>query len=158
MKHFRPIALFFVAVAFSQELATAAEPIRISGVASSATKFDYLQKMIASDEKDEALIDEAFNAFISLLANGEIKKGELRLPAHLTSRDSGMVAFERAFYLTPNVLRSFELIVPVTCLKQEGGLLISVSDLVVSHRGGTQGSISLALKPKEPNSGKVVGP
>src|SRR5687768_2919051 len=78
---------FFAVVALTLLLARepqAAGPSPIT-VTTSATSRDYLWTLIACGEKDEATISDAFNAFITLLATGELKKEELRFPAHLAT-------------------------------------------------------------------------
>lgn len=112
----------------------------------------YLEKMIACDEKEEALVSDAFGTFLTLLSKGELKKEELCFPAHLAKKNNnGSFIIGRAFYITPNELRGFELVVPEECLVEKKGILVSISALVVAHRGGSQGITSLVLKKKTPN-------
>lgn len=112
----------------------------------------YLETMIKCDEKDEQFVEGAFDAFNQLSAGGDVKKDELRLPARLTKEAQGVVSFERAFYLTPNIFRGFELVVPVDCLRQKDGCWISTVTLTVTKQESRQGVTTLTLKKKEPSS------
>lgn len=109
---------------------------------------DYLAAMIACAEKDESLIDGAYSAYHILLASREPKPGELRLPFHLTQRRDETLLFDRAFYISPNVLRGFELLVPVTSMRNEEGVWVSTNSLVVEQQQTRQGITSLRLKTK----------
>lgn len=108
----------------------------------------YLASMIQCDDKDEQFVDGAFDAFVTLTAGGDLKKEALRLPARLAKENQGMICFERTFYLTPNVLRGFALIVPSDCMRQKDGLWISTVPLIVSAQQSQQGVTILTLKKK----------
>lgn len=110
--------------------------------------FDHLAKMIACEEADEPLIEDAFNAYHLLLATRELKAGELRFPAHLTKTQGDTLVLDRAFYISPNVLRGFELIVPATCMTQKGEAWIAIVPLTVEKEQTRQGITSLRLKGK----------
>jgi hypothetical protein len=118
---------------------------------SSADNLSYLASMIACEEKEELFVDGAFDAFLSLAAGRDVKEGELCFPVRLAKEAHDVVSFERAFYLTPNILRGFELRVPVECLRQKEGMWISIVPLTVAKQRGQQGITSLTLKKKEPN-------
>lgn len=96
-------------------------------------------------------MDGAFDVFLHLAASRDVQKEELRFPVGLAKQSQDMVSFERAFYLTPNILRGFELRVPVECLRQKEGMWISIVPLTVAKERRQQGIIALTLKKKEPN-------
>ena len=64
-------------------------------LASSAIAADggYVPKVIACEEKDEALVSHTYDAFLVLNAKRELKKEELRFPARLAIRNEAGVIF-----------------------------------------------------------------
>jgi hypothetical protein len=109
---------------------------------------NYVIQTIACDEKHESLIEDAFSSYHLLLTVRELKAGELRIPAHLTKTQGDTLLFDRAFYISPNVLRGFELIVPANSMTQKGETWISTVPLSVENEQTRQGITSLRLKAK----------
>ena len=115
-----------------------------------AAEKGYLEQMIACEEKEEALVSDAYNAFVTLLAKRELPKEELRFPARLAQKRPSGFLISRAFYVTPNELRGFEILVPKDCVTEKEGVLISSTVLAVASEDSKQGIILLTLKRKSP--------
>jgi hypothetical protein len=118
----------------------------------------YLATMIACEEKEERFVDEAYDAFNTLVVGHDLKKEGLRFPVRLAKEYKGMITFERVFYLTPNILRGFALRVPQDCLRQVDGLWVSVVPLTVAGQDSRQGVTTLTLKANQPNQASLQRP
>jgi len=115
-----------------------------------AADTSYLAKMIACEPKEEFLVTQTYDAFLALISGHEVKKEELRFPARLAIRNDRGVIFSRAFYVSPNELRGFELFVPKDCVTEKDGVLVSAFALAVDHEETKQGIRRLVLR-KVPN-------
>lgn len=114
----------------------------------------YIQKMIEADEPDERYIGEAYDAFLTLIAEGELAQGELRHPLHMTKQRDRLLIIYRGFYVSPNELRGFELLIPEGHMEEVDGILISTVRLSVAHQQTQQGLTSLRLaRAGEPDGG-----
>ena len=111
----------------------------------------YIAKMIACGEKDEHYIAQAYDAFVALAAGRVLEPGELRFPASLVERDRGFVLIERAYYVSPNELRGFELLVPKKFVSEKDGVVVSTAALSVAQKVTRQGITSFTLQKKEAN-------
>jgi hypothetical protein len=119
-----------------------------AAISASADDHGYLAKMIACDEKDEAKVENAFDAYLTLTASKELKAGTLELPASLSEKRDNLIFFERGFYLTPNTFRGFAIFVPADCMIEKNGSWISTVALTVDQEDFRQGVASFKLKPK----------
>ncbi len=106
----------------------------------------YISKMIDCEPKEEILIAQAYKSFLDLIAKREVTKDELRFPARLTTQNEDGVVFCRAFYISPNELRGFELFIPKDCVTQKNGLFVATVGLVVDREDTRQGMRRLILK------------
>jgi hypothetical protein len=111
----------------------------------------YIAKMITCSQKDERYVAQAYDAFLTLAAGRALGAGELRFPAAMIEKDGGFVIIERAYYVSPNELRGFELFVPRELLAEKGGVLVSTAPLSVSQSVTRQGITSFTLQKKEAN-------
>ena len=111
----------------------------------------YIAKMIACDQKDEGYVAQAYDAFLALAAGQVLKPGELRFPARLLEKDGGFIIIERAYYVSLNELRGFELFVPREFVAEQGGFVVSTAPLSVAQKATRQGITSLTLQRKEAN-------
>ena len=101
------------------------------------------------------MLSGAYDAFLSALESGQIKKEDLRVPARLVERRGGHVFLSRSFYVTPNELRGFEFVIPESLTTEEAGVLVLTSDLLVESRVVKQSITILRLKKTE---AKAVAP
>jgi hypothetical protein len=106
----------------------------------------YLSQMIRCEESDERYVDDAYNVVIQLISREIVGKGSFEYPVHLTRESGDVVFISRAFYLTPNVCRGFELGIPRDCLLVNGRLFSLREDLVLKHQEGKQGAIIVTAK------------
>jgi hypothetical protein len=113
-----------------------------------AADMGYLERMIAADPKEEAMISDAYDLFLTLMASREIKAGELKYPAKLAIRNVGGIIIERAFYVTPNEMRGFSFFIPKDCVAEKDGVLISTVALAIERDEMKQGIRCLVLKKK----------
>ena len=120
----------------------------ISVRATATNDMDYLAKMIACDEKDERYVAEVYDAFLTLSAGRELKAGELRFPIRMVEKQGDFILIERAFYVSPNELRGFELFIPKTLLAERKGLVVSKVPLSVAQTVTRQGITSFTLQSK----------
>lgn len=111
----------------------------------------YIEKMIACPEAEEAMVSGAYDVFLFALEQGQIRKEELRLPVRLTESRDGHVIFSRAFYISPNELRGFELVIPAALLVEQDGVLSLISDLSVASQDVRQRITILVMKKTEAN-------
>ncbi len=116
-----------------------------------AADTDYLAKMIACEEKEEALVSDTYSAFLTLMSKRELPKGELRFPVRLADRRVNGFLISRGYYVSPNELRGFEIFVPKDCVDEKDGILISSTALTIASEDSKQGFTLLTLKRKEPN-------
>jgi len=121
----------------------------VLATSSFAADTSYFAKMIACDPKDEFFISQTYEAFLSLVAKREVKKEEIRFPARLAIRNDSGVILSRAFYISPNELRGFELFIPKDCVSEKDGILISTTALAVEREETKQGIRCLVLKRTE---------
>jgi hypothetical protein len=113
-----------------------------------AADMDHVAKMISADPKDEAMISDAYDAFLTLLSAHEIKAGEIKYPTRITERRENGIIIEHAFYVSPNELRGFSLFIPKNCVVEKDGTLISTATLVLESEEMRQGLRYLVLKKK----------
>lgn len=115
-----------------------------------AAEISYVAKLIACEEKEEEFVSHSYDAFLALKAKGELKKEELRFPSRLAIPKASGVIISRAFYVSPNELRGFEIFVPEDCVLEKNGVLISATDLEVQSEDTKQGITCIVLKRKSP--------
>ena len=106
----------------------------------------YIVKMIDCEPKEEILISQTYQSFLDLIAKREVKKEELRFPVRLTTQNDNGVIFSRSFYISPNVLRGFEIFIPKGCVTEKNGLFVTTVGLVVDREETRQGIRCLILK------------
>ena len=111
----------------------------------------YVENVIACSEAEEAMVSGAYDAFLGALESGQIGKEELRLPLRLIERRDGHVIFSRSYYVSPNELRGFELVIPASLLAEEDGALSLLSDLTVASHDVRQRITILVMKKTEAN-------
>jgi hypothetical protein len=75
-----------------------------------------------------------------------LKPGELCFPTRLVQKSGNFVLIERAYYVSPNELRGFELFVPKECLSEKDGLFVSTAALSVAESLTRQGITSFTLR------------
>lgn len=123
------------------------------GIARSAdtNNVGYLAKVIACEEKDERYVAQAYDTFLALAAGRNLKAGEMRFPARLVEKRGDFVLIARAYYVSPNELRGFELLAPKDCVSEKDGLVFSTSALSVTQKLTRQGITSFILQMKETN-------
>jgi hypothetical protein len=115
------------------------------------TPRDYLWTIIACDEREEHFATEAFDAFLALIARRELKQEELCFPASFAVVLPNYIVLSRAFYVSQNELRGFEISVPKQCVTEKDGVLRLTAPVVVEKEDRRQGITLFVLKRKEPN-------
>lgn len=110
-----------------------------------AGEHDYVLKMIRCDEKDEQYVSDAYLCHINLLARRVVAKGDLKLPSRLTQKTEEFYVFERAFYVSPNMLRGFILSIPLTLMVEKDGVLENSVPLRLTREDSKQGIVILEL-------------
>lgn len=113
---------------------------------SMAADSGYIVKLIDCEPKEEILISKTYESFIDLIAKREVKKEKLRFPVRLATKNDNGVIFSRAFYISPNELRGFEIFIPKDCVTEKNGLFVSTAGLVVDREETRQGVRCLILK------------
>jgi len=113
-----------------------------------AADMSYVATTIAAESKDETMISDAYDTFLALISDHEIKAGELKYPARIADhRDNGVI-IERTYYVSPNEMRGFSLFIPKDCVTEKGEILISTAALVIESEETRQGVRCLMLKKK----------
>jgi len=112
---------------------------------------DYLAKMIACDEKDERYVAQAYDAFLTLTAGRELKPGELSFPVRVIEKSGDFILIERAYYVSPNEMRGFELFIPKRFVSEKNGLVVTTTALSVAQRITGQGITSFTLQKATAN-------
>jgi hypothetical protein len=130
-------------------LACLLAPVAAAAVVTNDTA--YIAKMIACDQKDEGYVAQAYDAFLALAAGQVLKPGELHFPARLIEKDGGFIIIERAYYVSLNELRGFELFVPREFVAEKSGVVVSTAPLSVAQKATRQGITSLTLQREEAN-------
>jgi hypothetical protein len=106
----------------------------------------YMSQMIACSEANDLHVDEAYNVFVQLLSRKVVSKGDLRYHLDLTRSAGEMVYISRAFYLTPNVCRGFQIGIPRDCFALRGDLFVLVEDIAFDSEDAKQGVIMVNAK------------
>jgi hypothetical protein len=117
-------------------------------LSAAAAEVGYVDKMIACDEQEERFVSEAFDAFLTLVAKNDVKKDTLHFPVRLATFRPDYIIFDRGFYISPNELRGFELVVPRGCLAEKNGVFTLKETVVVDRDEWRSGIRILVLKRK----------
>lgn len=120
----------------------------LSVLSAPAGEIGYVDKMIACKEGEESFVSEAFDAFLTLVSHREVKKNSLHFSAQSATFREDYIIFDRAFYISPNNLRGFELAVPKNCITENNGVL-TLSDTVVLDSESYQGDIRIFVLKKK---------
>jgi hypothetical protein len=110
----------------------------------------YYAKMVACDEAEERYVEDLYHAFLILLDKKELVEGRFSVPARFAIKYNNDYIFERAFYITPNILQGFSICIPSDCVTMGDGMLSLSSAVVLGAREARQG-IQILTVCKRPN-------
>jgi hypothetical protein len=114
----------------------------------------YVGRMIECSEADEHFVSQAYDAFVALAGTREVKAGELHFPARWAIARPDYIIIWRAFYISPNELRGFELAIPRNCMVEKDGILGLALPVVVEKEGTRAGIRTLVLRKKNASEGQ----
>jgi hypothetical protein len=120
--------------------------VPIAAPSAGTNDMDWLAKMIACDEKDEQYVAQAYDAFLTLVAGREIQPTDLRFPSRLVERSGEFIHIERAYYISPNEFRGFDLFIPKALISEKDGFIVPRVPLAVAKRLTRQGMTSFTLR------------
>jgi hypothetical protein len=109
------------------------------------TDMPWLASMIACDEKEERYVDEIYENAINLLSGETLKKGDHSFPIHFTEFRPQFAVVDRAYYITPNTFKSFELLIPREAIAIKDGMVTITVDLRLKSKSWRQGTRTLEL-------------
>lgn len=102
---------------------------------------DYLWSMIACPEADEMHVDHLYNAYLHLLAGRVLRPemdaapaGAITVPVSRTEVTGTAVIASQGYYVSPNVLRGFELVFPKEALVRQGDHYVLLKPLVLAKQ------------------------
>jgi hypothetical protein len=113
-----------------------------------AADMGYATKTISVESKDEVLVSDVYDSFLTLLSVREIKAGEIKYPVQMAERRESGIIVTLSFYVSTNDLRGFELFIPNDCLVEKEGNFVSTAALMIERDETKQGVRCLVLKRK----------
>lgn len=97
----------------------------------SSCENDYVSKMIECDASSEDLVSSLYDVFLQLLTEKEIRKERLTIPESLAKQHLGKLIVSRSYYVTPNELRGFELVISKELFERKDGYLFNRTNLTL---------------------------
>jgi hypothetical protein len=105
-------------------------------------------KPLQYTEQEEPYIAKAFDSFMQLVQKRELPADTLSYPTHLSRMDDDMIVVAQSFYVSPDEIRGFELIIPKDALREREAILFQKEPLVIETENSRQNIRRLVLKKK----------
>ena len=125
--------------------------LAVAAVIASVDASDYVFNVIDCNEDEEAVISELYDSFLTLLTERKIEENKLKIPEELSMERLGYVIVSRSFYVPPNELRGFELVIPALLTERKDGYYTNLSSLGIDSIEVKQGIQILVLKKETSN-------
>lgn len=127
----------------------AALAVVAAGAGADGRSEDYLRKMIECSYVEERMIACAYDRVVGL-SDVEFRQEGFKFPLRLVEFREGNAILSWSYYVTPNELRGFEIIVPAWATAEHHGVVTLRHDMVVVERDRVQNITILRMKPKAP--------
>ena len=124
----------------------------VLSAAETAPKCCYVSRAIACDEKEERYVEMLYGSFLTLLSEGSIEKKELMFPARFAQVNESFAIVGLAYYISPNLYKSFEIAIPRSAIIEHNGMMSISTDLRLKSKDFKQGTCILELVKREPKN------
>ncbi|MDR2675243.1 MAG: hypothetical protein LBC18_10390 [Opitutaceae bacterium] len=117
-------------------------------IPASTARAGAVNRPIQYTDQEKPYIAGAFDSFIQLVEKRELPAGTLSYPAHLARMDDGTIVVAQSFYVSPDEIRGFELIIPKDALHERDAVLFQKEPLVIENENAGQNIRRLVLRKK----------
>lgn len=94
------------------------------------------------------MIASAYDRVVVGVHDDEFRKEGFEFPARLLEFRAGNAILSWSYYVTPNELRGFEIVIPASAIDNQNGVVTLRDDLLVVERDRVQDVTILRTKPK----------